>query len=144
MVTKGERWEGRINWEFGSNIYTLQFISVQSLSHVRLFATPWIAARQASLSITISRSSLKLTSIKSVMPSTTIYKMDKKQESTIYSIFCNKPYGKRIWKIKYYVMGFPGGSVIKNLPANAGAQETQVWFLSWEDPTPGGGNGNSP
>ena len=47
----------------------LQFISVQSLSHVRLFATPWIAARQASLSITNSRSSLKLTSIESVMPS---------------------------------------------------------------------------
>ena len=45
------------------------FSSVQSLSHVRLFATPWIAACQASLSITISRSSLRLTSIKSVMPS---------------------------------------------------------------------------
>ena len=43
--------------------------SVQSLSHVRLFATPWIAARQASLSITNSRSSLKLTSNESVMPS---------------------------------------------------------------------------
>ena len=43
--------------------------SVQSLSHVRLFATPRIAARQASLSITNSRSSLELTSIKSVMPS---------------------------------------------------------------------------
>jgi len=43
--------------------------SVQSLSRVRLFATPWIAARQASLSITNSRSSLRLTSIKSVMPS---------------------------------------------------------------------------
>ena len=42
---------------------------VQSLSRVRLFATPWIAARQASLSITISRSSLRLTSIESVMPS---------------------------------------------------------------------------
>ena len=48
---------------------TAQFSSVQSLSRVRLFATPWIAARQASLSITISRSSLKLTSVKSVMPS---------------------------------------------------------------------------
>ena len=45
------------------------FSSVQSLSRVRLFATPWIAARQASLSITNSRSSLKLTSIESVMPS---------------------------------------------------------------------------
>ena len=43
--------------------------SVQSLSRVQLFATPWIAARQASLSITNSRSSLRLTSIKSVMPS---------------------------------------------------------------------------
>ena len=43
--------------------------SVQSLSHVRLFATPWIAARQASLSITNSRSSLRLMSIESVMPS---------------------------------------------------------------------------
>ena len=39
------------------------------LSRVRLFATPWIAAHQASLSITNSRSSLKLTSIESVMPS---------------------------------------------------------------------------
>ena len=42
---------------------------VQSLSRVRLFATPWMAARQASLSITNSRSSLRLTSIESVMPS---------------------------------------------------------------------------
>ena len=46
-----------------------QFSSVQSLSRVRLFVTPWIAARQASLSITNSRSSLRLTSIESVMPS---------------------------------------------------------------------------
>ena len=44
-------------------------ISVQLLSHVQLFATPWIAARQASLSITNSQSSLRLTSIESVMPS---------------------------------------------------------------------------
>ena len=43
--------------------------SDQSLSHVRLFATPWIAARQASLSITNSQSSLRLTSIESVIPS---------------------------------------------------------------------------
>ena len=41
----------------------------QSLSHVRLFATPWIAARQASLSITNSRSLLKLMPIESMMPS---------------------------------------------------------------------------
>ena len=48
---------------------SVQFTSVQSLSRVRLFATSWIAARQASLSITNSRSSPKLTSIESVMPS---------------------------------------------------------------------------
>ena len=47
----------------------VQIRSDQSLSRVRLFATPWIAARQASLSITNSQSSLRLTSIKSVMPS---------------------------------------------------------------------------
>ena len=43
--------------------------SVQSLSYVWLFATPWTAARQASLSITNSQSLLKLMSIESVMPS---------------------------------------------------------------------------
>ena len=43
--------------------------SVQSLSHVPLFATPWTAARQASLSFTISRGFFKLMSIASVMPS---------------------------------------------------------------------------
>ena len=43
--------------------------SVQSLSHVRLFATPWAAGRHASLSITTSQSLLKLMSSESVMPS---------------------------------------------------------------------------
>ena len=49
--------------------YSLQFSSVQSLSRVWLFVMPGITARQASLSITNSRSSLKLMSIESVMPS---------------------------------------------------------------------------
>ena len=48
---------------------SVQFSSVQLLSRVRLFATPWIAARQASPSTTNSRSSLRFMSIKSVMPS---------------------------------------------------------------------------
>ena len=52
-----------------SQFLNLQFSSFQLLSRVRLFATPWIAAHQASLSITNSRSSLRLTSIESVMPS---------------------------------------------------------------------------
>ena len=47
----------------------MEFSSVQSLSRVWLFVTPWITARQASLSITNSWSSLKFTSIESVMPS---------------------------------------------------------------------------
>ena len=46
-----------------------QFSPVQSLSHVQLFATPWAAACQPSLSITNSQSLLKLMSIESVMPS---------------------------------------------------------------------------
>ena len=50
-------------------LYKIQISSDQLLSHVRLFATPWIAACQASLSITNSQSLLKLMSIKSVMPS---------------------------------------------------------------------------
>ena len=48
---------------------SMQFSSVQSLSHVRLFATPWTAAHQAFLSFTNSWSLLKLMSIESVMPS---------------------------------------------------------------------------
>ena len=51
------------------NTFKIWTRSVQSLSHVQLFATPWTAARQASLSITNSRSSPKLMSIESVMPS---------------------------------------------------------------------------
>ena len=46
-----------------------QFRTVRSLSHVRLFVTPWTAAHQASLSITNSRSSPKFMTIESVMPS---------------------------------------------------------------------------
>ena len=56
---------------FASLIFACQFLfsSVQSLSRVRLFATPWAAALQASLSITNSQSLLKLMSIESMMPS---------------------------------------------------------------------------
>ena len=66
------RWSTR-NWSFltcvPTTITSVQFSSVQSLSHVRLFATPWTAAHQASLSITNSWSSPKTMSIESVMPS---------------------------------------------------------------------------
>ena len=56
-----------VSWTAGSP--TLGFSSVQLLSRVQLFATPWITARQASLSITNSQSSLRLMSIGSVVPS---------------------------------------------------------------------------
>ena len=66
MVTR--RKEGGINeeYEYGINSYVS---SVQSLSRVWLFATPWTAASQASLSITNSQSLLKVMSIERVMPS---------------------------------------------------------------------------
>ena len=54
-------------------ILPFQFNSVQSLSRVSLFATPWTVARQASLSIANSQSLLKLVSIKSVMPSNHLF-----------------------------------------------------------------------
>ena len=54
-----------IHWWMNNKVFS----SVQSLSRVPLFVTPWIAAPQASLSITNSQSSLRLTSIKLVMPS---------------------------------------------------------------------------
>ena len=72
-------WKAVLNTEFEARIMksqypsggpkSPQFSSVQSLSHVRLFVTPWIATCQASLSITNSQSSLRLPSIESVMPS---------------------------------------------------------------------------
>ena len=71
MATNSSTLAWKIPWkeETGRLQFSVQFSSVQSLSHVQLFATPGITARKASLSITISRSSLKLTSIESVMPS---------------------------------------------------------------------------
>ena len=58
----------RHRWDISVKYCVLNhFSSVQSLSHVQLFTTPWIAECQASLSITNSRSSLRLTSIESVM-----------------------------------------------------------------------------
>ena len=52
-----------------TQLHSSQFSSVQPFSRVQLFATPWITARQASLSITNSQSLLKLMSIESVIPS---------------------------------------------------------------------------
>jgi len=61
-------WES-LNYRGSGSLGLWVFSSVQLLSRVRLFATPWTAARQASLPITNSRSLLKLMSIESVIPS---------------------------------------------------------------------------
>ena len=62
------RWHESEDWDWHE--YTIDFfvVVVQSLSHVRLFMTPWTTAHQASLSFTISRSLLKFMSIESAMP----------------------------------------------------------------------------
>ena len=62
LLKLDSQWGNEINLE---NLFS----SVQSLSRDRLFATPWIVARKASLSIINSRSSLRLTSTESAMPS---------------------------------------------------------------------------
>ena len=67
MVTAAMKWKTLTHWK--ESYVQHQFNSVQSLSCVRLFATPWIAGLQDSLSITIFQSSLRLTSIESVMSS---------------------------------------------------------------------------
>ena len=61
------------SFSFTVDNVTVQFCSVQSLSHVWLFVTPWTAAHQASLSITNSWSLLKLMLFKSVMPSNHLF-----------------------------------------------------------------------
>ena len=66
---EGEKADLKLNIQKPKIMASSPISSVQSLSHVRFFATPWIAACQASLSITNSWSSRKLTSIESVRPS---------------------------------------------------------------------------
>ena len=66
FLTISATWEAQVLPDLFLNT---QFGSVQSLSHIRLFVTPWTAACQTSLSITSSQSLLKLMSIESVIPS---------------------------------------------------------------------------
>ena len=66
--SRAQYWQQRSNVVL-SSMHIVVSVSVQSFSHVWLFVTPWTTARQASLSITNSRSLLKLMSIESVMPS---------------------------------------------------------------------------
>ena len=72
QCSQGQKWLGMVIPDAGCWVWYFQsmdFSVVQSLSHVWLFATPWTAACQDSLSFTISQSLLKLMSIESMMPS---------------------------------------------------------------------------
>ena len=85
-----------------------QFSSVQLLSCLRLFATPWSAAHQASLSITNSRSSLKLTSIELVMPSaisSSVVPFSSCPQSSPASVFSNESTHRMRWP-KYWSFSF--------------------------------------
>ena len=73
QLTSRCNWLGTYIIETRRHLPSSKFSSVQSLSCVRLFMTPWIAAHQASLSITNFRSSLRLMSFESVMPSSHLF-----------------------------------------------------------------------
>ena len=81
---------------------SLQFSSVQLLSHVWLFVNPWIAARQDSLFITNNQSSLRLMSIESVMPSSHLILCP---QSLPASVFSNKSTLRMRWP-KYWSFSF--------------------------------------
>ena len=99
------------------------FSSFQLLSCVWLFATPWTAPRQASLSITNSRSLLKLMCIESVMPSNPAIlcrpRLLPPSSSPSIKVFSNESILRIRWHFRKGQAGFPGGSVVKKLPANA-------------------------
>ena len=98
------------------------FSSVQLLTRVELFGTPWTAARQASLSITNSRSLLKLMSIKLVMPSS-------------YLILCHPlllslsifPSIRMFSKSQFFASG--GQSIGASASASVLPMDIQDWFL---------------
>ena len=87
-----------------SNLDSVQFSSIQSLNHVWLFATPWTAAHQASLSIANSQSLLKLMSIESVMPLCHPLLLTPSIFPSI-RVFSNKPVLRIRWP-KYWSFSF--------------------------------------
>ena len=92
-----------------SKTMSTQFSSVELLSRVRLFATPLIAARQTSVSITNSRSSLRLTSIESMMPSSHLILCHPllllPTISPSITVFSNEPTLRMRWP-KYWSFSF--------------------------------------
>ena len=120
-----------MNWESSTDTYTPA--AVQSLCHGQLFETLWTAARQASLSLIISQSPPKLMSIESVMPSNCLILC--RPLLLLPSIFpASRSFPMKTWGLPTVIWGFPGGSVVKNLPAIKAMQEMQVQSLGQEDP----------
>ena len=96
----------------------LQFSSVQSLSCVQLFMTPWTAACQASLSITNSWSLLKLMSIELMMPSNhLILRIRLQCRRPWFDSWVRKIHWRRDWLPTPVFLGFLGAQLVKNLPA---------------------------
>ena len=95
-------------WIICQNKLSVQFSSVHSLSRVRLFVTPWITARQASLSITNSWNLLKLKSIKQMMPSKHLILCRPLLPPSIFPsirVFFNEPVLRIRWP-KYWSFSF--------------------------------------
>ena len=109
----------------GTTLVSGWISSVQSLSHVLLFATQWTAARQASLSFTISQSLLKLMSIESVMPSTI-------SSSVVHFFFCLQsfPTSESFQMGLFFASG--GQSIGVSVSTSVLPMNIQDWFpLGW-------------
>ena len=98
------------------------FISVQLLSHVRLFATSWTATHQASLSITNSRGLLKLMSIESVMPSNHLILC-----CLLLSCLQSFPASGSLSMSQFFTSG--GQSIRDSASASVLPMHTQDWFI---------------
>ena len=117
-------WVTNISFLIGvPEVYKHQFSSVQSLSRVWLFATPWIAVCQASLSITNSRSLLKLMPIKSVMPSSHLILVPF--SSCPHSL----PASGSFPTSQFFAWG--GQSIGVSASASVLPMNTQDWSLGW-------------
>ena len=114
-------------------------------SHVQIFATLWTVACQASLSITNSRSLLKLMSVELVMPSNhLIFCRPLLLPPSIFpsiKVFSNESVLCITWPKYCCLHTIPDGSVVKNPPANAG-DAGDVGLIPGLGRSPGGGNGN--
>ena len=119
----------------------IQFSSVQLLSCVRLFMTPWVAACQASLSITNSWSSLRVASIESVMPSSHLILYHPllllPPIPPSIEVFSNESALRmkwpKYWSFSFSIIPLDFNNIVKILPASAclSIPEPLFQFLLW-------------